>query len=128
MTFNSLHFFIFFPIVAMLYYIIPKKYQWIWLLIVSYVFYLLANFKFGFFLMNTTVTTYYVAIGVGKINEHQKDVLLANKDTYAKHQMKELKANSKKHKKQGVAGVAVNACVQFQVAAGSRVHGDGLAG
>ncbi len=105
MTFNSLHFFIFFPIVAMLYYIIPKKYQWIWLLIVSYVFYLLANFKFGFFLMSTTVTTYYAAIGVGKINEHQKDVLLTNKDTYAKEQIKELKANSKKNKKQVVAGV-----------------------
>jgi alginate O-acetyltransferase complex protein AlgI len=105
MTFNSLHFFIFFPIVAILYYVIPKKYQWIWLLIASYTFYLMANFKFGFFLMSTTVTTYYAAIGIGKMNEHQKSVLLENKGIYAKEQVKELKAAVKKRKKQVMAAV-----------------------
>jgi alginate O-acetyltransferase complex protein AlgI len=105
MTFNSLQFFIFFPVVSILYYVIPKKYQWIWLLIASYTFYLLANFKFGFFLLSTTITTYYAAIGIGKISENQKSLLSENKDTYTKEQIKLLKATVKKHKKRVMAVV-----------------------
>ncbi len=105
MTFNSLNFFIFFPIVAILYYVIPKKYQWIFLLTASYFFYLFANYKFAFFLISTTATTFYAANGIGKINNNQKATLVENKEVYSKEQIKDLKAICKKQKKQIVAAV-----------------------
>lgn len=105
MTFNSLQFFIFFPIVGLLYYVIPKKYQWVWLLAASYTFYLLANFKFGFFLISTTVTTYYAAIAIGKKAENQKSLLSKNKEAFTKEQVKQLKETVKSQKKQIMAAV-----------------------
>jgi len=107
MTFNSLNFFIFFPIIAILYYVIPKKYQWVFLLIASYFFYLFANLKFAFFLVSTTITTFYAAIQIGKINDDQKAILAENKELYAKDQIKELKVYCKKQKKQVVAAVLI---------------------
>ena len=38
MTFNSIQFLIFFPIVAILHFVIPTKYRWIMLLAASYYF------------------------------------------------------------------------------------------
>lgn len=103
MTFNSLNFFIFFPVVAILYFAIPKKYQWVFLLASSYFFYVFANYKFAFFLISTTVTTFYAGTCIGKINDRLKTTLAENKDTYSKEQIKAWKASCKKRKKQIVA-------------------------
>lgn len=105
MTFNSLNFFVFFPIVAILYYAIPKKYQWIFLLAASYFFYFFANYKFALFLISTTITTFYAANAIGKINHNQKATLEANKDFLSKEQIKDLKSYCKKQKKQIAAAV-----------------------
>ena len=39
MLFNSLEFFLFFPIVTLLYFVVPKKFRWLHLLIASCIFY-----------------------------------------------------------------------------------------
>lgn len=39
MLFNSYHFLLFFPLVVILYFLIPIKFRWIWLLVTSYYFY-----------------------------------------------------------------------------------------
>lgn len=100
MVFNSLNFFIFFPIVAILYYLIPGKHQWKFLLAASYFFYLFASLKFGVFLISTTATTYVAAIQMGKITGYQNSMLQQNRSLFTKEQVKELKAQCKNQKKQ----------------------------
>ena len=43
MLFNSLSFLIFFPVVVGIYFIIPRKVRWVWLLIASYYYYMSWN-------------------------------------------------------------------------------------
>lgn len=58
MAFNSFHFLIFFPIVVLLYYIIPRKMKRTWLLIASYYFYMSWNYKYSVLILTSTVITY----------------------------------------------------------------------
>lgn len=58
MLFNSLNFLFFFPTVTLLYFIWPKKYRYIWLLITSYYFYMSWNAKYALLMLFSTVVTY----------------------------------------------------------------------
>lgn len=58
MSFNSIAFAIFLPIVFLLYWSIPKKYQWIILLISSYYFYMSWNIIYVFLILLTTGVSY----------------------------------------------------------------------
>ncbi len=58
MTFNSLQYLIFFPIVAVLHFLIPTKYRWIMLLAASYYFYMSWNPNLVFLIAFTTVVSY----------------------------------------------------------------------
>lgn len=64
MLFNSLRFLLFFPIAVFSYYIVPKKVQNIWLLILNYFFYMQWNAKYGLLLMGCTVITYFAGIAI----------------------------------------------------------------
>lgn len=59
MLFNSFDFLIFLPIVVLIYYCIPNKYRYIWLLISSYYFYMNWNVKYAFLLLLSTTITYF---------------------------------------------------------------------
>lgn len=63
MVFNSMEFLTFFPIVVCIYYLIPLKYRYIWLLISSYYFYYSCSPKYVMLLLGTTLITY----GCGRI-------------------------------------------------------------
>ncbi len=58
MLFNSLSFLIFFPIVVLLYFVMPPKVRYIWLLLASYFFYMGWNAKYALLLLFSTVVTY----------------------------------------------------------------------
>lgn len=58
MSFNSIAFAIFLPIVFLLYWSIPKKYQWVILLISSYYFYMSWNAVYVFLILFTTGVSY----------------------------------------------------------------------
>lgn len=58
MLFNSLSFLIFFPIVVLLYYVIPKKQRYLWLLVTSYYFYMNWNPKYALLIAFSTIITY----------------------------------------------------------------------
>ncbi len=66
MLFNSIDFIIFFPIVVLMYYIIPKKMRYIWLLIASYYFYMSWNAKYAVLILFSTAVTYASGILLGK--------------------------------------------------------------
>lgn len=61
MLFNSLGFMCFFPIVVLIYFIIPKRSRYIWLLVASYYFYMAWNPRYALVLMFSTITTYAAA-------------------------------------------------------------------
>ena len=62
MQFNSIHFLIFFPVVLAVYFIIPKKLRYLWLLVTSYYFYMSWNAKYAVLIAFSTVVTYLTGI------------------------------------------------------------------
>ncbi len=66
MVFNSVKYLIFFPIVLLFFYIMPKKLKNAWLLLASYVFYALWNVKYCVLLFICTLITYGAGIAVSK--------------------------------------------------------------
>lgn len=70
MLFNSLDFLVFFPIVVLLYILIPVKYRYIWLLIASYYFYMGWNAKYAILIGFSTVVTWLCGLLIGKCKEH----------------------------------------------------------
>lgn len=62
MLFNSFAFAVFLPIVFILYWILPKKCQWLVILVSSYYFYMSWNVRYVFLILLTTVISYATAI------------------------------------------------------------------
>lgn len=65
MIFNSIEFLLFFPIVILIYYLVPRKFRYIWLLLCSYYFYLSQSTSFVSLLLLTTISTYLTGIFLG---------------------------------------------------------------
>ncbi len=108
MLFTSLAFFIFLAVTLILFYILPKKFQWIVLLVASFVFYISFSWKFLFFIISTIVTIYGATYGIDKINRQQDKFLEENELNL--EQKKEYKAKNKKKKKLFVA-----LCILFNI-------------
>ncbi len=64
MLFNSIEFLLFFPIVVLIYFTIPKKIKYIWLLGASYYFYMSWNPKYALLMILSTVLTWITGLGV----------------------------------------------------------------
>lgn len=78
MVFNSIDFLIFFPIVVLIYFIIPRKFKYIWLLAASYYFYMSWDAKYVVLLLFSTVVTYLSGILLGKASKPgQKKLVVA---------------------------------------------------
>lgn len=76
MMFNSMQYLFFFPIVVLLYFIIPKKIRYIWLLAVSFYFYMCWNAKYAILLFISIFITWSAGLcirivktefGLGKV-------------------------------------------------------------
>lgn len=77
MLFNSLTFAIFLPIVFILYYCVPHRYRWVFLLAASYIFYMNLHVGYGILLFATTVLTYVLALKLEKaVSDRQKKYCL----------------------------------------------------
>lgn len=72
MQFNSFEFLIFFPIVLMVYFIIPRKVRYIWLLLSSYYFYMCWNATYALLLLASTLITFFIALLIEKQKENVK--------------------------------------------------------
>lgn len=62
MLFNSFSFLIFFPIVLAVFFIIPRKLRYIWLLVSSYYFYMCWNAEYALLLLASTMITYLAGL------------------------------------------------------------------
>ncbi len=64
MLFNSISFGVFLIIVFLIYYMVPHRYRWCFLLTASYVFYMNLHIGYGLLLLTSTVLTYALALGL----------------------------------------------------------------
>lgn len=96
MLFTSYTFIMFVAVLVVLYYSIPKRFQWILLLIASYVFYALADVKYLLYIMTTTCSTYLISIQIAKLHTTQKLYLKEHKKELSKEDKKVYKAGIKK--------------------------------
>lgn len=69
MLFNSIQFLIFFPIVFFVYFLIPPRIRYIWLLLSSYFFYMCWNPKYIFLILFSTIITYLSGIAVEQVRQ-----------------------------------------------------------
>lgn len=72
MIFNSVSYLLFFPIVVLLYFALPYKLRNVWLLIVSYYFYMNWNAKYAVLLAGSTIVTYVCSLLVAHFREKGK--------------------------------------------------------
>lgn len=68
MVFNSVDFLIFFPIVVLVYFVIPKKVKNYWLLFASYYFYMSWNKTYALLIFTSTVVTYLCGLFLNKVS------------------------------------------------------------
>ena len=80
MRFNSVHFLIFFPIVVLGYFVVPKNIKNLWLLIASYYFYMSWKPVYALLIFFSTLSTYLrgLAIDKSKSKAGAKAVLAVN--------------------------------------------------
>ena len=66
MNFNSVDYLIFFPIVVLLYFVMPVKLRNLWLLLASYFFYMHWNVAYGLLLFSSSLVTYAAGLLIEK--------------------------------------------------------------
>ncbi len=122
MIFNSLEFLVFFPIVLLIYYIVPKQIQNFWLLLASYCFYGSWGLKYAGLLFLITLLTYIAGLVVGHRSRAVRIDPLADREIEAdfssrvskKHRNKTSKTLSKEDQRKRLY-LALFLCVLFGV-------------
>ena len=74
MLFNSFEFLIFFPVVTLVYFVLPKKVQWVWLLAMSYFFYMNWHAEYALLMAACTIVTHACSLIITDLKEkkHKK--------------------------------------------------------
>lgn len=77
MLFNSIDFLVFFPIAALIYFIVPHRFRYIWLLICSYFFYMCWNVVYALLLFGSTFITWLSGLAItGYLNQNGRESAL----------------------------------------------------
>ena len=79
MSFAVVGYFAFLLIGLVLYYVLPKKIRWIWLLALSYIYYFTFSIKTSIYMVFTTVVIYMGGIWLDKIITDSNAYITANK-------------------------------------------------
>ena len=98
MQLTSVSFLLFAAVTLVLYYLIPKRAQWVLLLIASYCFYLWAGLSYAAFILLTTLSTYGATMLMAANLDKQAKFLAENKAVLSREERKAYKAGRKKHK------------------------------
>lgn len=72
MIFNSFSFLIFFPIVTLIYFVIPRRVRWVWLLLASYYFYMSWHAEYALLMAASTFVTYACSLFIDKVESVKK--------------------------------------------------------
>lgn len=96
MLFTSYEFIFFVALLLGLYYLVPKKFQWVLLLVFSVAFYFMADPAYLLYIAVTIVTVYFSARVVEANAERQSEYLKLHKENLSKEEKKEYKKLQKK--------------------------------
>lgn len=99
MSITSLKFPFFVLGIAFVYYVIPKKFQWVWLLLVSSVFYLNLSRNLSVYLLVTIISVFVLGLFMEKRENEYKDKLARLKAGEITGDKKTLKEENKKRKR-----------------------------
>lgn len=76
MLFNSINFLIFFPFVTLIYFLIPHRVRYIWLLVASYYFYMAWNPVYALLMLTSTFITYLSGLLIDRENKLGGGILI----------------------------------------------------
>ena len=99
MLFASYAFLLFIFVVITGYYIIPGKYQWIYLLIASYVFYWFADPYYLIFIFFTSLSIFFCARRISELRIKYNEEYESVRASLDKEQRREYKTASKRHER-----------------------------
>ncbi len=103
MNFTSYEFILAVGLVFVIYYVIPKRFQWGFLLIASYALYFSAGPWYLLYISITTLSTYLAARRIDCLTERKTVYLKENKGTLDKEAKKEYKEQIKKKQRLALA-------------------------
>lgn len=69
MNFNSWQFLLFLPVVVLVYWVLPAKWRWVWLLLASYFFYMCWNVWLVFLILGVTLISYFAGIALDQVKK-----------------------------------------------------------
>lgn len=99
MNLTSYSFLLFLFVCVVLYYLIPKKGQWVLLLVASYVFYFMNGIFYPLFLFASTVLTYTTALAISNKAQRDNEWFKAHKAELGREEKRAFRAASDKVKK-----------------------------
>lgn len=99
MLFTSYTFILFLMILFILYYLIPKKFQWMLLLAGSFVFYCYSGWDNAAFMVVTILATWFFSRKIGQLHRQQEAYLKENKALLSKEDKKAYKDQVKARQK-----------------------------
>ena len=99
MSITSLSFLLFIFAVILLYFAVPARYQWIVLLVMSWVFYLSVSVKAGMYVLMTAITVYAGTRYMDVLRLRQKEYLKTNKNTLTKEEKNAYKEQGRKKRR-----------------------------
>lgn len=99
MSITSLVFILFIFTTLILFYIVPKKYQWYVLLIASIAFYLTSSFYGTIFVIITSLSVYIATVTMQKLSDAQKAYLKEHKSELSKEKKDAYKKRIKRSRK-----------------------------
>ena len=91
MALSSLSFLLFLSLILIIYYVVPKKFQWAVLLIASYAFYLFSGIDNVIFIVSSTVFTFLSGLWMQKIRDKMKNEIALMGEKATKEYKREIK-------------------------------------
>lgn len=99
MLFTSYNFILFLLVLFILYYIIPKRYQWLLLLVASFIFYSYSGWDNVAYITVTIIATYFASLKIGQLYKQQDSYLKENKASLSREDKKAYKEKVKSKQK-----------------------------
>ena len=98
-TFNAARYAIAVLALLVLYYLVPKRFQWVVLLIGSYAFYAFVCLRYMGFIVVTTLTTYFGARGMDAMTARMEQTVATHKQDWEREERKAYKKRCKSRRK-----------------------------
>ena len=99
-SYTTLNFICFVFVTMLVYFLFPaRKYKWTVLLAASVFFYAVAGYKYAFFILFTSLTTYLIALWIERVAAHSKKLLKEKKKEWDRDQKKRYKNKIKIQKR-----------------------------